>query len=142
MSTPPRLTKREADCVGAVAELTSLGWPARLKDVAASMHVRAPTALEFVERLARGGFVEKGATGYRLTARGREVAGELVRAHRLFELLLFRSGMSLEEAHRISSLVDKHVDERATSELCAQLNHPKTCPHGASIPAGDRFDGP
>jgi len=134
------LTARESDCLLAVEELTSGGWAARVKDVAAQMRVSPPTAVEYLEKLAKAKLVDKGTTGYRLSADGIRHVDGLVRVHRLFEILLFRTGMSLEDAHRISSSVDKHVDIRGADALCARLNHPKRCPHDRPIPAGDRYD--
>jgi len=134
------LTTREYDCLLAIELLTSTGWAARVKDVAERMHVTPPTAVEYLERLARTSLVEKGSTGYRLSPAGTRYVDGLVRVHRLFETLLFRTGMSLEDAHRISSSIDKHVDDRGAAALCARLNHPKKCPHDRPIPAGDRYD--
>jgi len=134
------LTGRENDCLMAVGNLTSTGWAARVKDVAVEMQVSPPTAVEYLEKLARVKLVEKGATGYRLSAEGARQVDELVRVHRLFETLLFRTGMSLEEAHRISSSIDRHVDSKGAAVLCARLNHPKMCPHDRPIPAGDEYD--
>lgn len=116
------------------------GWAARVKDVAASMKVKPPTAIEYLEKLVKASVVEKGVTGYRLTKKGAELVGELTRTHRLFETLLYRTGVPLEEAHRISSSLERHVDSKASSSLCLQLNHPKTCPHAMPIPPGDQYD--
>lgn len=134
------LTNRECDCVFTVGRLTSTGWAARVKDVAEEMKVSPPTAVEYLERLSKANLIEKGTTGYRLSPDGVRCIDGLVRVHRLFEILFYRTGMSLEDAHRISSSVDKHVDEEGAAILCAQLNHPKRCPHDRPIPAGDEYD--
>lgn len=134
------LTGREADCIAAVERLTSGGWPARLKDISEALGVRPPTALQFLERLRKESLLEKGPSGYRLTEGGARALDRLRRAHRLFESLLSSAGFSAEEACRISSLVDRHLDERAASVLCAGLSHPRKCPHGMPIPAGDEND--
>jgi DtxR family transcriptional regulator, Mn-dependent transcriptional regulator len=134
------LTEREYDCLNAIKSLTADGWLARVKDVAAKIRVKPPTALGFISRLVEASLLEKGTNGYRLTKKGVQRVDELTRAHRLFETLLFRTGMPLSEAHRISSSIDKHIDERATSSLCSRLNHPKKCPHDMPIPPGDKYD--
>jgi DtxR family Mn-dependent transcriptional regulator len=134
------LTERDYDCMLAVRGLTTEGWVARVKDVAARLRVKPPTALGFLDRLVRLSAVEKGSVGYRLTPKGTKLLDELTRSHRLFETLLFRTGMPLDEAHRISSSIDKHIDYKAAAILCANLDHPKRCPHDMPIPAGDQYD--
>ena len=59
------ITERDYDCLKAVKNLTADGWVARVKDVAASMQVKPPTALGFLDRLVKASAVEKGprATG-------------------------------------------------------------------------------
>jgi DtxR family Mn-dependent transcriptional regulator len=134
------LSRRDIECMSAVERLTSGGWPARLKDISESLKVRPPTALQFLERLTRKSLLEKGPAGYRLTMEGTKALDRLRRAHRLFESLLSSTGVSAEEACRISSLVDRHLDEGTASLLCARLSHPRRCPHGMPIPAGDEND--
>jgi DtxR family Mn-dependent transcriptional regulator len=134
------LTTRESDCLFTIERLTSGGWAARVKDIAEEMRVSPPTAVEYLVKLSDAGLVEKGVTGYRLSAEGTRSVDRLIRVHRLFETLLFRAGMSIDEAHRISSSVDRHVGANEAAVLCAKLNHPKTCPHDRPIPAGDEFD--
>jgi DtxR family Mn-dependent transcriptional regulator len=134
------LTERDYDCLATVRDLTAGGWAARVRDVAARLRVKPPTAIGFLDRLVRLSAVEKGSVGYRLTPNGTRLLDEVTRSHRLFETLLFRTGMSLDDAHTISSSIDKHVDYKAAALLCAQLDHPKKCPHNMPIPAGDQYD--
>lgn len=134
------LTPRDYDCLSIVKRLTAGGWPARVKDVAVEMRVKPPTALGFLEKLAEASAIEKGPSGYRLTKEGSRVVDGLTRTHRLFETLFVRNGISVEEAHRISSSIDRYVDQSAAAQLCAGLNHPKKCPHDMPIPAGDKYD--
>jgi len=136
----PTLTERDYDCMVALRRLTTDGWIARVKDVAIIMHVKPPTALGFLDRLVQASAAEKGPGGYRLTRKGSMLVDQVTRSHRLFETLLFRTGMSIEEAHVISSSIDRHIDDKAAALLCAQLDHPKKCPHDMPIPAGDRYD--
>jgi len=72
------------------------------------------------------------------TTRGRTLARDLVRRRRLAEVL-FTSAMHLSgpevelAACRMEHIIDPHV----TSSICAFLGHPRLCPHGKPIPAGD-----
>ncbi|MDG6902292.1 MAG: metal-dependent transcriptional regulator [Nitrososphaerota archaeon] len=130
------LSRRDYDCIASVSTLSAGGWPARVKDVAARMHVSPPTAVEFLEKLKGVALVEKGPSGYRLTKEGLACSNEATRAHRLLETLLVRSGMPLELACRVSSSVGVPIAEEDLEKLCANMQHPDTCPHGRPIPFG------
>ena len=134
----PNLSRRDYDCIDSVYELSSTGWPARVKDVAGRMKVRPPTAVEFLDKLSGGGFVEKGPSGYRLTKEGVKRLDEATRTHRLMETLLARNGISLDEACRISSSIGGTIGEADLEKLCENMSHPDTCPHGRPIPRGPR----
>lgn len=132
----PALSRREYDYIDSVHSLSSDGWPARVKDVAARLKVAPPTAVEFLEKLVGMSLVEKGPSGYRLSKKGEEQYVEATRTHRLFETLLARNGIPLEEACRISSSLGGAVNEADLESLCAHMRHPETCPHGRPIPVG------
>jgi Mn-dependent DtxR family transcriptional regulator len=111
-----------------------------VKDIAARMKVAPPTAVEFLDKLVGKDLIEKGPNGYRLSEEGTVCLNGATRVHRLFETLLARTGMSLDEACRIASSVGGDVDSVALEKLCAHLSHPGSCPHGRPIPGGDRYD--
>jgi Mn-dependent DtxR family transcriptional regulator len=134
------ISRRDYDCIESVQSLTSTGWPARVKDVAARMKVAPPTAVEFLDKLVAKALVEKGPSGYKLSPDGIAFLKEATRVHRLLETLLARTGMSLDEACRIASSVGTDVDAAAVEKLCAHLSHPGSCPHGMPIPGGDKYD--
>jgi DtxR family transcriptional regulator, Mn-dependent transcriptional regulator len=137
---PREVSDRDYDCMVSVHNLTSSGWPARVKDIAESMNVKPPTAVEFLERLTSMSLVEKGTTGYKVSEKGTKLLDKVTRAHRLFETLLFRAGIPREKACKISSSIDRRLDNWAMTEICTQLKHPETCPHGIPIPPGDSRD--
>lgn len=130
------LSKREYACIESVHALSTGGWPARVKDVAARMNVTSPTAVEFLDKLLALKLVEKGPSGYRLSQEGIARFNDVTRAHRLFETLLASTGIPLEEACRISTSVGS-IDVDTMETICAHLSHPSTCPHGRPIPVGD-----
>jgi DtxR family transcriptional regulator, Mn-dependent transcriptional regulator len=134
------ISDRDYDCMVSVHNLTSSGWPARVRDIAENMNVKPPTAVEFLERLTSMSLVEKGTTGYRVSEKGTRLLDKVTRAHRLFEALLFRAGIPREKACKISSSIDRRLDDWATTEICTRLKHPETCPHGIPIPPGDSKD--
>ena len=130
------LSRRDIDCIQSVHSLSSGGWPARVKDVARSMKVAPPTAVQFLEKLVENGTVEKGPGGYRLSKRGVERFNEPTRTHRIIETLLVRGGLPLEEACRVSSSLGEPIDDADLEKLCAGMSHPEKCPHGRPIPEG------
>jgi ABC-type glutathione transport system ATPase component len=73
-----------------------------------------------------------------LTARGRERAGSIIRRHRLAERL-FTDSLAMDSESEIEQQACKfeHIlSPEATDKICAFLDHPRTCPHGAPIPPG------
>ena len=73
-----------------------------------------------------------------LTDRGRQRAADIIRRHRLAERL-FTDSLSLDSETEIEQQACKfeHIlSPEATDKICSFLGHPKTCPHGAPIPAG------
>jgi putative ABC transport system ATP-binding protein len=73
-----------------------------------------------------------------LTSRGRQRAADVIRRHRLAERL-FTDSLALESESEIEQQACKfeHIlSPEATDKICTFLGHPKTCPHGAPIPAG------
>ena len=131
------LSRRDYDCIDTVQALSTDGWSARVRDIAASMKVSPPTAVEFLEKLVGMGFVEKGRSGYRLSGKGVRCFNETTRTHRLLETLLSRSGVPLEDACKISSSIVEPIDDGILEKLCTKMSHPEMCPHGRPIPEGD-----
>jgi putative ABC transport system ATP-binding protein len=73
-----------------------------------------------------------------LTDRGRQRAADIIRRHRLAERL-FTDSLALDSESEIEQQACKfeHIlSPEATDKICTFLGHPKTCPHGAPIPAG------
>lgn len=73
-----------------------------------------------------------------LTDHGRQRAADIIRRHRLAERL-FTDSLALDSETEIEQQACKfeHIlSPEATDKICTFLGHPKTCPHGAPIPAG------
>lgn len=88
-------------------------------------------------RLLASGWAENGAGPLHLTPRGRERARDVVRRHRLAEVL-FQKTLRLSES-QMRDDVDRmeHVlSVEATDHICAFLGHPRQCPHGNPVPRG------
>jgi len=76
--------------------------------------------------------------GVRLSAAGKKRALEVVRHHRLIETFLYEVlDYPLEEVHEEAERLEHFISERFEERIAAKLGHPKTDPHGHSIPTMD-----
>ena len=73
-----------------------------------------------------------------LTERGRDLARDVVRRHRLAERL-FHDVLDIggEEAETSACKIEHLLSPGAADSICILLGHPNVCPHGKAIPSGD-----
>jgi len=72
-----------------------------------------------------------------LTPAGEIRARELVRRHRLVEVLFHEVlELELEPAEAVACGVEHVLSPRAETAVCSFLGHPQVCPHGRPIPTG------
>ncbi|MGH2698260.1 MAG: metal-dependent transcriptional regulator [Actinomycetota bacterium] len=116
-----------------------LGLAQRLSTsaIALRMGVSAPSATNMLKRLAARDLVTyepyKGAS---LTQRGRDVALEIVRHHRLLETYLVEAlSVPWDEAHAEAEALEGDLSEALEERICAALGDPQFDPHGHPIPA-------
>jgi putative ABC transport system ATP-binding protein len=86
-----------------------------------------------------GAPIGDGALVVEFTDKGRQRAADVIRRHRLAERL-FTETLRIEDESEIEQQACKfeHIlSPEATEKICAFLGHPKTCPHGSPIPAGE-----
>jgi DtxR family Mn-dependent transcriptional regulator len=113
------------------------GGRARTSSIVKALRVVPGTVTSTVERLEKDGLVQHAPyKGVRLTKKGRFIALQVIRRHRLCERLLtdilrVDIGKSHELARRIEHAID---DEDIIRNLEKALDHPRTCPHGRPIP--------
>src|SRR3954451_7946873 len=76
--------------------------------------------------------------GVRLTARGTEVALEVIRHHRLLELYLAESlGLPWDRVHDEAEVLEHVLSEDLEDLIAAKLGNPTRDPHGDPIPPRD-----
>ncbi|MGE5236440.1 MAG: metal-dependent transcriptional regulator [Acidobacteriota bacterium] len=90
-----------------------------------------------VQELVEGGLVDLDGGSLTLTGRGHDAAREVVRRHRLAEVL-FHEVLELPMAETESEAcrVEHVLTSQATDAVCSFLGHPPVCPHGHPIPSG------
>jgi len=92
---------------------------------------------EALEQLERDGLLVREGETLDLTAEGTELAEDVVRRHRLTEVLLSTvMGLNAERASEIGCMVEHDMRPEMVDAVCTLLGHPKHCPHGDSIPRG------
>lgn len=104
--------------------------------IADRLEVSAPSATNMLKRLAARDLVTyapyKGAS---LTDKGREIALELVRHHRLLETYLVQAlGVPWDEAHSDAELLEGDLSETLEERIAVTLGNPRVDPHGHPIP--------
>ncbi len=88
-----------------------------------------------IRQLTRRDLLETENGGVRLTDDGRTEAKRLVRAHRLWETYLERTGIPEPELHDKAHVLEHITDQATLDYLDDKLGHPERDPHGSLIPA-------
>jgi DtxR family transcriptional regulator, Mn-dependent transcriptional regulator len=120
------------------------GTVAGLASVAGALHWSGDEAVEVLQGLERRQLIELGAEGIRLTAAGRELGLNVLRAHRLWESYLAdRTGFPEAEWHGRAHSLEHGLTAAEVDALSARLQHPTHDPHGDPIPtAAGEVAGP
>ena len=94
--------------------------------VAAALSVTPGTATTMVKALAESGLAEyEPYSGVRLTSAGEQLAGLVLRRHRLVELFLVQvMGMSWDEVHDEAEQLEHVVSERLIERIDEMLGRP------------------
>jgi DtxR family transcriptional regulator, Mn-dependent transcriptional regulator len=134
----PNVTQAIEDYLKAIWKLSHEGsGQAAAGDVAAHLGVSAPSVTGMVQKMKGMGLLHYARYGaIRLTPKGRKIALEIVRHHRLWELYLYtRLGVPLDrvdgEAERLEHVLSDDMEDL----LARALGHPKHDPHGDPIPS-------
>jgi manganese/zinc/iron transport system permease protein len=88
-----------------------------------------------LHRLHRRGLITVPTANSRLTDKGRELAQNLVRAHRLWEAYMARHfDLPGDHLHATAEQVEHFLSPELQTELAAELDQPAIDPHGRAIP--------
>jgi DtxR family Mn-dependent transcriptional regulator len=128
-----QLTHRQVEALRVIAVRQSETRGASLKEIAAGLRVRPPSALAHLGPLEELGLISRFRGKSRLTRRGAACLEEYRRHHRVAESLFSRAGLTAEATCRAAREVDLALSHHTVERLCAAEGHPSTCPHGAPI---------
>jgi len=92
---------------------------------------------EVIDAMVGRGLLAQEGRFIRLTSTGEQQAREVVRRHRVAEVL-FHNVIAVSEAAMESTACQlEHIlNPEVTEAVCTFLGHPPTCPHGRAIPRG------
>jgi DtxR family Mn-dependent transcriptional regulator len=112
-------------------------------NVARAMQLSAPTVHEMVGRLAKDGYITRGADkSISFTEDGREHAEAIVRRHRLIERFLTDVLMiPWDDVHEEAERLEHAMSPVLEARMLAAIGDAKTCPHGHPIEPGQRIEG-
>jgi DtxR family Mn-dependent transcriptional regulator len=113
------------------------GDGAKTNDIVRTLKVVPGTVTNTIERLEREGYVShRPYRGVRLTEKGRKIAVQVVRRHRLSERLLTDIlHVDWGKAHEVACKFEHDIaDEEIMGSIEKALGEPRTCPHGNPIP--------
>ena len=104
--------------------------------LAEELNVSAASVTDFVKKMAVKKLVSyEKSRGVILTDRGRQIAVNIIRKHRLWEVwLVSKLEFKWDEVHDIAEQLEHVVSEELIAHLDKHLGYPKSDPHGDLIP--------
>ncbi|MDD7887153.1 metal-dependent transcriptional regulator [Flavivirga sp. 57AJ16] len=104
--------------------------------IAKEMETKASSVTDMVKKLSEKSYVDyKKYQGVTLTGKGKEVAVNIVRKHRLWEVFLVEKlNFSWDEVHEVAEQLEHIKSKKLISQLDAFLEFPTHDPHGDPIP--------
>jgi DtxR family Mn-dependent transcriptional regulator len=110
--------------------------PASLQSVAGALGLDSNRAVQLVADLEGQGLIRHDEDGLRLTHEGRQVAMNVIRAHRLWEQYLAENtGFSQSEWHPMADQYEHQFSSEELDALAGSLGNPLFDPHGDPIPS-------
>lgn len=131
------VTQSEENYLKAIYHLGKQGGSAvSTNAIAEKMHTKASSVTDMLKKLADKELVDyKKYQGVCLTKKGKIVAANVIRKHRLWEVFLVEKlKFSWDEVHDIAEQLEHIKSEKLINEIDAFLEFPSHDPHGDPIP--------
>jgi len=124
------------DYLKAIFELSRATGSAVTTEVASRLAVASASVSAMVRRLTGQGLVSHERYGaLKLTKKGRSVALQLVRRHRVIEAYLVTAlGYAWDEVHSEAERLEHAASPELINRMAAAIGEPAVDPHGAPIP--------
>lgn len=141
------LTATEENYLKGLFRLCGTGGETGTNELAAHLGLRPASVNGMLKRLKEKRLVSQERYGrITMTAKGRRLAVEVVRKHRLWETFLYEKlGFSWDEVHEVAEQLEHIQSTKLIDGIEVLLDHPKHDPHGDPIPdrqgrmAGEKF---
>jgi len=104
--------------------------------LAKALEVQSASVTDMLKKMARKKLINyEKSKGFKLTEKGKHVAINIIRKHRLWEVfLLEKLGFGWNEVHEMAEQLEHIQSEKLIDRLDQYLGHPKSDPHGDPIP--------
>lgn len=135
--------RRREDALKHLLHQEANGRPVSLESLAGAVQLKTDAAAELMEDLEARGLTRLEEGRFQLTPPGRELAAQVVRAHRLWESYLAdQTGVGEREWHAQAEEQEHRLTPVEMEALAARLGHPRLDPHGDVIPeSGEPLPG-
>lgn len=126
-----------------IAEVLETVWTLQEQQAATVDKVVSMAAAKvsdgLIETLSSEGLiVVDEAARVRLLPKGRQIAEQIIRRHRLAERLICDVlGSHVDDSEAAACEYEHLLAEGITNSICTLLGHPRYCPHNKPIPEGD-----
>ena len=123
------------DYLKAIYRLEELMGIAKTTYLAKELGVTPATVTKMMSKLARDGYIVwEPYKGAKLSNKGRILAENIVRKHRIAEYFFYKIlKLDLLKSHIYAHMLE-HLPDEVFDRLYEFLNKPSTCPHGNPIP--------
>src|SRR5690606_34672118 len=107
-----------------------------VNDLSRHLDIKMPTVTSMIKKLSDKQLVDyQKYKPVKLTIKGRDVAAQIIRKHRLTEMFLVDiMGVGWEEVHDIAEQIEHVKSPRFFSKMDELLHYPTYDPHGSPIP--------
>ncbi len=127
------------DYIKTIYGLEAVEEKATTKRIAGRLNVKMASVTGMIKHLAAEGYVRhRPYHGVRLTGKGRRIALNMLRRHRLIELFLCNTlGLSWDAVDADAEVLEHAVSDDLIERIYEYLGRPEFDPHGAPIPGKD-----
>ena len=124
------------DYLKAIFLMSEAGETPSTSGIAARLGVSPASVTAMSKKLAGKGLLRhRRYHGVALTEKGRHLALEVIRHHRLIESYLHKAlGISLDRLHDEAEVLEHAISEELEDRIAESLGHPTHDPHGDPIP--------
>lgn len=130
------ITNNREDYLEIVFHLESEGRTATTQAIAKHLNISPASVSENIKKLSdKKLIIHLPYKGVKLSSKGKKIALDVVRRHRLAErFLVDKLGVKWAEVHNEAHKLEHGLSKIIGNKLYQMLGRPKTCPHGNPVP--------